>query len=98
MGNKRCLSVVQKNVAKIDFSQSDEMYICGDIIDKGKSSIKLAKYIFSFPNIHCIIGNHEFAFLKYYNSILETSPDDFDEVLKNFKIIFRKMGIFSIGI
>lgn len=27
----------------INFSENDEMYICGDIIDKGKSSVRLAK-------------------------------------------------------
>ena len=41
---------------KINFSDKDEMYICGDIIDKGKSSVRLAKLVFSFPNIHCIIS------------------------------------------
>ena len=33
---------------KIKFSSEDKMYICGDIIDKGKSPVKLAKYISSF--------------------------------------------------
>ena len=77
---------------RLSFSEKDEMYICGDIIDKGESSIKLAKYISSFPNIHCIIGNHEFAFLKYYQSLLQASPDDFDEVLKKLQEYFPKDG------
>ncbi|MBO5714871.1 MAG: metallophosphoesterase [Clostridia bacterium] len=78
----------RKLLVKINFSNQDEMYICGDIIDKGDSSIKLAKYISSFSNIHCIIGNHELAFLKYYHSILETSPSDFEEVLKKLQAYF----------
>lgn len=77
---------------RISFSEEDEMYICGDIIDKGEDSIKLARYIFSFPNIHCIIGNHEYAFLKYYHSILETSPEDFDEVLRKLQTYFPEDG------
>ena len=44
---------------KIKFSNADEMYICGDIIEKGPESLRLAKYIFQTPNIHCICGNHE---------------------------------------
>ena len=75
---------------KINFSDSDEMYICGDIIDKGESSIRLAKYISSFKNIHCIIGNHELAFLKYYHSILQDSPQNFDEVLLKIQSYFSK--------
>ena len=77
---------------RISFSEEDEMYICGDIIEKGEDSIKLARYIFSFPNIHCIIGNHEYAFLKYYHSILETSPEDFDEVLRKLQTYFPEDG------
>ena len=82
----------RKLLKKIDFSDFDEMYICGDIIDKGKSSVKLAKYISSFSNIYCILGNHELAFLKYYHSILEASPSDFEEVLKKLKSYFPNDG------
>ena len=77
---------------KIKFSEKDFMYVCGDIIDKGESSVKLAKYIFSFPNIHCIAGNHECAFLKYYHSLLEDSPEDFDSVLRKLREYFPNDG------
>lgn len=77
---------------RISFAEKDEMYICGDIIDKGEKSIELAKLISSYDNIHCIIGNHEFAFLKYYHSILQTSPDDFDEVLRKLQNYFPQDG------
>ncbi len=73
---------------RINFSSEDSMYICGDIIDKGPESIRLAKYISELKNVRCIIGNHEFAFLKYYHSILEASPDDFDEVLGKLQAYF----------
>lgn len=82
----------KKLIERINFSKNDKMYICGDIIDKGESSIKLAKYIFSFSNIYCIMGNHELAFLKYYHSILQTSPEDFDDVLKKLQNYFPEDG------
>ena len=66
---------------KIQFSSDDKMYVCGDILEKGNSSVRLAKYIFSFPNISCIMGNHERHFLKYYHTIMESSPSDYDKVL-----------------
>lgn len=49
---------------RINFSIEDSMYICGDIIDKGPESVRLAKYISGLKNVLCIIGNHELAFLK----------------------------------
>ena len=72
----------------VNFSNKDTLYICGDIIDKGPESIRLAKYISKLKNVRCIIGNHELAFLKYYHSILEASPEDFDEVLKKLQAYF----------
>ena len=77
---------------RIRFSPEDVLFICGDIIDKGEHSIRLAKEISLMSHVHCIIGNHELAFLKYYHSILQTSPDDFDEVLKKLQNYFPKDG------
>ena len=60
---------------KIRFSRSDSLYICGDMIEKGPDSVKLLKVLSSFPNIHCIRGNHEEAFLDYYYSLMRQSED-----------------------
>ena len=70
---------------KIKFSEQDEMYVLGDIIDKGKYSVKLIKYIMQRPNIHCIIGNHEHSFLYEYYSLMEDSPGDFSQVLRTLQ-------------
>lgn len=64
------------------------MYVCGDILEKGESSIKLAKFIFSFDNIFCIVGNHDRNFLKYYHRIMESSPTDFEKVLLSLQNFF----------
>ena len=74
-----------KLLDKIGFSENDELYICGDIIEKGKDSVKLARYIFSMPNAKVIMGNHEDAFIKHYNYLMQTCFGDFDSVLSNLK-------------
>lgn len=44
----------------IDFSSSDELYILGDIIDRGPDSLGMLQEIIGAPdNIHLILGNHE---------------------------------------
>ena len=55
-----------KLLDRIGFSSRDELYVCGDIIEKGRDSIKLARLIFSMPNAYVIMGNHEHAFIQYY--------------------------------
>lgn len=70
---------------KIGFSDADELYICGDIIEKGRDSVRLARLIFSMPNVYVIMGNHEDAFIKHYNFLMKTCDGDFASVLENLK-------------
>lgn len=81
-----------KLLRKINFSLNDEMIICGDVIDKGRDSVKLLRFIKSTPNFRCVIGNHEYSFLKYYWSIMQNSPKDFDDVLKKLQNYFPYDG------
>lgn len=81
-----------KLLNKIKFSDSDKPIVCGDIIDKGKDSVKLAKYIFGMPNAECIAGNHEYTFLKYYWALMKESPSDFDALLKKLQEYFPYDG------
>ena len=64
-----------KLLDKINFSDSDVLYICGDVVEKGPDSIKLLKYIFDRKNIKMIMGNHEYGFLKYYYTIMSQLDD-----------------------
>ena len=65
---------------KIKFGSGDRLYVLGDSVDKGPDSIRLAKLLFSVPNIRCIAGNHEYDFLKYYRSLMRQT-EDYDLVL-----------------
>ena len=77
---------------KIKFSQSDELYVCGDMVDKGEESIRVLKFLLNAPNVRCILGNHEHAFLSYYWSVMKNSPSDFDKVLADLKGWFHGDG------
>jgi len=59
---------------KINFTDNDTLYILGDVIDRGKDSIKLLQYIMQYKNMKILFGNHEGMMLKslcgnrgYYN-------------------------------
>lgn len=72
-------------LSNINFSDNDILYICGDIIEKGPDSIRLAKYIFSHHNIKVIRGNHEEAFLKYFYSLMREREGNYEEVLEKLR-------------
>ena len=72
---------------KIKFCDKDKLYVLGDIIDKGQDSIRLAKLLFSIPNVYCIAGNHEYDFLKYYRALMKQT-EDYDWVLEKLRSYF----------
>lgn len=52
-------------LVKIKFSSLDELYILGDIVDKGSDNLCLLGFIRSMSNILLIKGNHEYLFERY---------------------------------
>ena len=44
---------------QIYFSENDEIFVLGDVLDRGKESISLLIQIMNTKNIHLLMGNHE---------------------------------------
>lgn len=77
---------------EIGFSDDDTLIVAGDIIDKGRASVKLANFIFSLSNSICVLGNHEYDFLKRYRAMTREDGADFDFVLSELKKQFPYDG------
>ena len=75
-----------KLLKKVNFTMNDNLICLGDMIDKGPNSIKVLNLLFTLPNCKCILGNHEYDFLKYYNNIMQETSDDTD-----YNIILKKL-------
>ncbi len=73
---------------KIKFSDSDNLFVLGDMIDKGNDSIQVLKELYCMQNAICILGNHEYDFLKYYRSIMRNATSGFDLILKKLQGYF----------
>ncbi len=76
---------------KVRFSGSDTLVCCGDMIEKGKHSVRLTKLLFSLKNAVLLTGNHEYAFLKYYWSLMRETCD-YDVVLQKLQAYFPYDG------
>ena len=55
----------------IEFSEYDELYIIGDVADRGRKPIPLYLDILAHPNMHLIMGNHDAWLLKYCDALIE---------------------------
>ena len=60
-----------KMIEKIKFNEQDNMYILGDVIDRGPAGIKIIDYIRSSENIHLLRGNHEQMLVEYFMTDIE---------------------------
>ena len=64
-----CLDEFDAMLERIRFSAYDELWIVGDVCDRGKASIPLLQKIRRASNMHMLMGNHD-AWLKRYIPLL----------------------------
>ncbi len=76
---------------KVGFSDEDTIISCGDMIEKGEHSVRLAKLLFSMKNAVLLAGNHEYDFLKYYWSLMRET-EDYGLVLRKLQEYFPYDG------
>ena len=51
---------------EIEFKDEDQLYIIGDVIDRGEDGIDLLEYIMEKENIILLLGNHEYMCRQFY--------------------------------
>ncbi len=86
------MSILEQN----HVSEADELYVDGDIVDRGCGGIKILQYMMMQPNIYPIIGNHEYALMQVLDfvtqEITEETISNIDEsVLQNI-IEYQNIG------
>lgn len=72
-GNKEAWESIKR---KIKFSDNDEMYILGDVIDRGENGIEILMEIMNTCNMHMVLGNHEDMM---FNAII--TANDYNDTL-----------------
>lgn len=55
-----------KMMEAIDFTDEDELYIIGDVIDRGPKSMECIKWIMEKDNVLTLLGNHELILYDTY--------------------------------
>lgn len=66
-----CKTEFDRLLNRISFTDYDEMYIIGDVGDRGKEPIPLFQEILSRPNMHLIFGNHDQWLRRYIAELIE---------------------------
>ncbi len=71
-----CKQEFDAMLGKIRFSEYDELYIVGDVVDRGREPAALMQEIMAHDNIHLICGNHDAWFAKYIPMLIEGKHSD----------------------
>lgn len=66
-----CYVEFRELLAKINFSDSDELYVLGDAMDRGPEPIKTLQDLIARPNVFYILGNHDYAALAVLPKLTE---------------------------
>lgn len=59
-----CDEKYQELLQKIAFSEEDELYVLGDVVDRGPEPMKVLQDMMLRPNVYPILGNHDYMALK----------------------------------
>lgn len=56
----------------------DRLYMVGDLVNRGPKSVEVLEHLIAHPEIRCVMGNHEYFFLKGH------SKGGFEQLRKQF--------------
>ena len=56
-----CYDKFTRLLETIRFSESDTLYILGDLVDRGEGGIKLMLDVMKRKNVICLVGNHDWT-------------------------------------
>lgn len=66
----------------IRFSDSDELIIDGDVIDRGDGGIRILQHMMMQPNIFPIIGNHEYIAMRVMRFLMTEITEQSVEAIR----------------
>lgn len=73
-----CYQQWEKMLSLISLQESDDLYVLGDILDRGAEPIKLLLDIMMRGNVFSLLGNHEYLFLQCVSNLpLEADINSF---------------------
>ena len=82
--------LLQLLLERIQFNDNDELFILGDIMDRGPNSIDIYYFVKCMPNIHMIKGNHEIMMRQSMKAALKYN--DLDSERSNPYRLWRQNG------
>lgn len=72
------LAALRQAVEASGFGEGDELYVLGDMIDRGPDPLGVISYVRGLPNTHVLLGNHEQLMLDAIEAVGHPHDGFFD--------------------
>lgn len=98
-----CYNQYQKLLEKIQFSEKDELYVLGDVVDRGPEPIKVLQDMMKRPNVIFVLGNHDFIMYTLMKKLsVEITKENYDtyltsELLLDYNLWCQDGGLVTAG-
>lgn len=77
-----CYEEYKELLEKINFSDEDELYVLGDVVDRGLEPIKILQDMMNRANVIFLLGNHEIMmYMVLKKMVVEITEDNTDNFL-----------------
>lgn len=76
----------EKMLKLINLNDEDELYILGDVIDRGPASIRILQKIMMMPNVTFLVGNHEHMMLECAQFLMTEITEESINMLDSAKM------------
>lgn len=71
-----CYAEYKELLEKINFSDEDELFVVGDVVDRGPEPMKVLQDMMLRTNVYPILGNHDYMALKVLKKLNVEIRDD----------------------
>lgn len=88
-GNKEAFDSIMD---KICLQENDTLYILGDVIDRHPDGIAMLQRIMRTPNMHLLLGNHEYMMMDALGFSYETNGSTSDMTIREKKRLWFQNG------
>lgn len=69
--------LLERMLERIRFSDGDSLFVLGDMIDRGPEPGRVLDIVRSHTNITALKGNHEDAFVQWYEMVLDKTREPY---------------------
>jgi bis(5'-nucleosyl)-tetraphosphatase (symmetrical) len=78
-----CINTLQALLDQLNFSDNDTLYLTGDLVNRGKHSLAVLRFVQRLSGAKVVLGNHDLHALALYSKELEWhKPHTLNELLE----------------